>query len=162
MAFLQTVTMISMPAPTLRLPKSSFTAISVAIMINHSRLPQLLSYQPLQLTALPRRSISRLATGTFLRRSQTRFKSTSSSLVKISTLVIHCDGGPVTVRSSLTCLGLQGIFFRFRVSSQLIAFLSFSSRFMQDLLLLLNVFSQEAVIQSLCAVQVSTRRPSEL
>ena len=50
-----------------------------------------------------------------------RFKSTSSSLVRTLTLVIHCNGGLVAVHSSLTSLVLQGIFFQFLVSSQLIS-----------------------------------------
>ena len=37
------------------------------------------------------------------------------------TLVIHCNGGLVAVHSSLTSLVLQGIFFQFLVSSQLIS-----------------------------------------
>jgi hypothetical protein len=38
-------------------------------------------------------------------------KSTSSSLARTSTHVTHCNGGLVGVRSSLTSLVLQGIFF---------------------------------------------------
>src|ERR1700676_3618273 len=67
--------------------------------------------------ALLKRSISHPATETFLRHSQTRFKSTSSSLVRTLTLVIHCNGGLVAVHSSLTSHVLQGIFFQFLVSS---------------------------------------------
>src|SRR5882724_5325335 len=50
-----------------------------------------------------------------------RFKSTSSSLMRTLTHVIHCNGGLVAVHSSLTSLVLQGIFFQFLVSSQLIS-----------------------------------------
>jgi hypothetical protein len=107
---------------------------------------------------LPRRSISRLGTETFLRRSQTKSKSSSSSLVKISMHVIHCDGGLAAVPNSLTSLGLQGIFFRFRVSSQPIVSLFFSFSLTQDRPSLLNGFFQEAAIRFLCAVQDSTQK----
>src|ERR1700683_1558908 len=57
-----------------------------------------------QQTALLKRLISHLATKTFLRHSRTRFKSTSSSLVRTSTLVIHCNGGLVASQfPNLSC-----------------------------------------------------------
>lgn len=117
MGFSQTVAIIWIPAPSLTLPKKVFMPISASSTINHSLPPQLLWHAPLQEVALPRRSTSHLATETFLRRLQTRFKSTSSSLVKISMLVIHCNGGLVTALNSLISLVLRGIFFLFLVSS---------------------------------------------
>jgi len=62
-----------------------------------------------------------LPTETFLRHSWMKFKSTSSSLMRILTLVTHCNGGLVGIHSSLTSLVLHGIFFQFPVSSQLIS-----------------------------------------
>jgi hypothetical protein len=90
-----------------------------------------------------------------------RSKSTSGSLVRISIHVIHCDGGPVTVYNSLTSLVLQGIFFLFLVSLQLIMSSHFSYHSMQDLPSLLNAFFQEAAIPYLCGVPDSIPRPSE-
>src|ERR1700677_4554739 len=52
-----------------------------------------------------------------------RFKSTSSSHVKISMFVICCNGGLVTAHSSQISLVLRGIFFQFPVSSQVVVWL---------------------------------------
>jgi hypothetical protein len=120
-AFSPTVVMIWMPVPTLRLQKNAFMPIFVSSMRNHFLRPQLLWHQCLEWTALLRGLILYLATKIFLRHSLTRFKSTLSSLVRISTLAIHCTGGPVATHSFLISLVLQGIFFQFLVSSQSIS-----------------------------------------